>query len=283
VVSARLGRLSIAERAAERALALPEEDDDALTPELRLETALLGARAARAQEHREAAVGLFGAVLAIDAEHAEALFGIGELRLALGDAAGARDALLRLLEPARTRIALFSRPCPPTPRSGSAKPARRCATARLLTTERFAHAGPRACWCAAANEEAIVARPPGRGSADGSASGAAAAGGRAELTRSGAPAAERLLRDGAWPVRPGRGNAQRAAEPEGHGGRDRAGAGRAENDERLEHPRGARRGAAPTRALREARSTIASPNRQPRASAAAFPRRAHARPRRVAR
>jgi len=97
VVSAQLGRLSVAERAAERALALPPNGDAALTPALRLETALVGARAARAQDHRETAAGLFAGVLALEADHAEALAGLGELRLALGDAAGARDVLLRRL------------------------------------------------------------------------------------------------------------------------------------------------------------------------------------------
>jgi tetratricopeptide (TPR) repeat protein len=97
IVSARLGRLSVAERAAERALALPGSDEGALSPALRLETALVGARAARAQDHREAAAGMFAAVLALDADQAEALAGLGELRLALGDAAGARDALVRRL------------------------------------------------------------------------------------------------------------------------------------------------------------------------------------------
>ncbi len=97
VVSAKLGRLSVAERAAERALALPAADDEALAPGLRLETALVGARAARAQDHRETAASLFAAVLALDADHAEALAGLGELRLSLGDASGAREVLLRRL------------------------------------------------------------------------------------------------------------------------------------------------------------------------------------------
>lgn len=97
LASALLGRLALAERAAERALALPGDDGDALAPALRLETALVGARAARAQDHREIAASLFGAALTLDPEHAEALSGVGELRLLLGDAAGARDALTRRL------------------------------------------------------------------------------------------------------------------------------------------------------------------------------------------
>jgi lipopolysaccharide biosynthesis regulator YciM len=97
VASAGLGRLAEAERAALRALSLPEDDADPLTPALRLETALVGARAARAQDHLEAAAELFGAVLTQDPEQAEALASIGELRLALGDAEGARDALVRRL------------------------------------------------------------------------------------------------------------------------------------------------------------------------------------------
>ncbi len=97
LVSASLGRLANAERAAERALTLPADGADTLAPALRLETALAGARAARAQDHREVAADLFVAALACDANHAEALFGLGELRLLLGDAAGARDALTRRL------------------------------------------------------------------------------------------------------------------------------------------------------------------------------------------
>jgi Tfp pilus assembly protein PilF len=97
VASARLGRLAVAERAALRALSLPADDTDALSPALRLETALVGARAARAQDHREAAKELFAEVLTLDPSQPEALSGLGDLRLALGDAAGARELLLRRL------------------------------------------------------------------------------------------------------------------------------------------------------------------------------------------
>jgi tetratricopeptide (TPR) repeat protein len=97
VASARLGRLAVAERAALRALSLPGDDTDALSPALRLETALVGARAARAQDHREAAQELFAEVLKLDPGQPEALSGLGELRLALGDAAGARELLVRRL------------------------------------------------------------------------------------------------------------------------------------------------------------------------------------------
>jgi Tfp pilus assembly protein PilF len=97
VASARLGRLAVAERAALRALSLPGDDTDALSPALRLETALVGARAARAQDHREAAKELFAEVLKLDPSQPEALSGLGELRLALGDAAGARELLVRRL------------------------------------------------------------------------------------------------------------------------------------------------------------------------------------------
>jgi tetratricopeptide (TPR) repeat protein len=97
LVSARLGRLSVAERAAERALGLSAADAEALPAALRLETALAGARASRAQDHREAAATAFSAVLALEPDHPEALAGLGELRLALGDAAGARDVLVRRL------------------------------------------------------------------------------------------------------------------------------------------------------------------------------------------
>ena len=97
VASAQLGRLANAERAALRALALPGDDSDALSPALRLETALVGARAARAQDHREAGRDLFGEALKLDPNQPEALSGLGELRLALGDASGAREMLVRRL------------------------------------------------------------------------------------------------------------------------------------------------------------------------------------------
>jgi len=97
VASAKLGRLANAERAALRALSLPGDDTDALAPALRLETALVGARAARAQDHREAARDLFAEALALDPNQPEALSGLGELRLALGDAGGAREMLVRRL------------------------------------------------------------------------------------------------------------------------------------------------------------------------------------------
>jgi tetratricopeptide (TPR) repeat protein len=97
IVSAELGELAVVERAAGRALTLAAADEEALAPELRLESALAGARAASAQEHREAAVGLFEAALVLEPQHAEALASLGALRLALGDAAGARAALLRRL------------------------------------------------------------------------------------------------------------------------------------------------------------------------------------------
>jgi len=97
VASARLGRLAAAERAALRALSLPPTDGDALPPAFRLETALVGARAARAQERGESARELFGEVLKLDPSQPEALSGLGELRLAQGDAAGAREMLVRRL------------------------------------------------------------------------------------------------------------------------------------------------------------------------------------------
>jgi tetratricopeptide (TPR) repeat protein len=81
VASATLGRLSIAERAAVHALSLPPEDVDALPRELRLETALAGARAASAQEHFAAAADLLSEVLQLDPDQAEALSTLSELRL----------------------------------------------------------------------------------------------------------------------------------------------------------------------------------------------------------
>jgi tetratricopeptide (TPR) repeat protein len=97
VASAVLGRLPIAERAAVQALALPAEDVDALPAPLRLETALAGARAAWAQEHFEAAADLLGEVLGLDPDQAEALSSLSELRLGAGDAAAARELLVRRL------------------------------------------------------------------------------------------------------------------------------------------------------------------------------------------
>ena len=224
LVSARLGRLSVAERAAERALALPGDDNDALLPELRLETALVGARAARAQDHRETAAELFGVVLALDAEHSEALFGTGELRLSLGDAAGARDALLRLvLQPGRgahkslmpasdadraVQLALLAEAHERLGETPTAL-ARYRESLALDPNREPAHAGlARLLVRQGQNEEAIVALTAWAGlSAEPEARAARllqaaelelAAGGRAE-------AAERLLRDAlsAWQQAPG--------------------------------------------------------------------------------
>ncbi|MEN8161263.1 MAG: tetratricopeptide repeat protein, partial [Myxococcota bacterium] len=97
VASATLGRLAVAERAAVQALGLPVEDVDALPVPLRLETALAGARAAWAQEHFAAAADLLGEVLRLDPDQAEALSSLSELRLHAGDAAAARELLVRRL------------------------------------------------------------------------------------------------------------------------------------------------------------------------------------------
>jgi tetratricopeptide (TPR) repeat protein len=214
LVSAQLGRLSVAERAAERALALPGDDNDALTPQLRLETALIGARAARAQDHRETAAELFGVVLALDPEHAEALFGTGELRLALGDAAGARDALLRLVLQSASdadravQLALLA---------GAHERLGEASTALLRYRESLAldpnrepaHAGlARLLVREGQNEEAIVALTAWAGLSAEPETRAARLlqAAELELARSGrAEAAERLLRDalGAWPEAPG--------------------------------------------------------------------------------
>jgi tetratricopeptide (TPR) repeat protein len=88
----RLDRRAQAKRAAELALEL-SEDGTGLDEATRLETALLGGRAARSLECLEAAAHLYGRALEFSPGHAEALAARGELLFALGDLAGAREML----------------------------------------------------------------------------------------------------------------------------------------------------------------------------------------------
>ena len=93
-VTAALDRHAEAEQAATRALELA---GSALPEELRLATAHLGGRSARALGRLEAADRLFAMALALDPEDHEALAARAELRFALGDlAAAARAAEARL-------------------------------------------------------------------------------------------------------------------------------------------------------------------------------------------
>jgi tetratricopeptide (TPR) repeat protein len=214
LVSARLGRLSVAERAAERALALAAADADALPAPLRLETALVGARAARAQDHREAAATAFAAVLALEPDHPEALAALGELRLSLGDAAGAREVLARRLGQQASdadRAVLLSWLGEADERLGDVEGAlRRWREALGLDPKReAAHAGlARLLVREGRNEEAIGALT---GWAELAADGQTRAArllqaAELELARPGrAGAAEPLLRDAlaAWPQAPG--------------------------------------------------------------------------------
>lgn len=83
-----------AETAAARALDLAAADSDNLPDvDLQLETALVGARAARKRERLEAALLFLGAALDLDSSHAEALEAYGELHFERGDLVAARSAL----------------------------------------------------------------------------------------------------------------------------------------------------------------------------------------------
>ncbi len=92
----RAGDLARAEAAASRAINLAS-DGAALTPALRKQAALIGARAAQALDHPASAARLLADVLAQDPEHAEALGQQGRTLLRLGDIGGARRALERAL------------------------------------------------------------------------------------------------------------------------------------------------------------------------------------------
>ena len=77
---------------AERAIYL-DAVDGALDPQLRLATALIGARAAGERGNGEAAARFYAHALAAEPEHADALAEYGETLAGLGDLAGARTAL----------------------------------------------------------------------------------------------------------------------------------------------------------------------------------------------
>jgi len=91
-VAFALGRRAQAKRAAELALELAQGGAE-LDEATRLETALVGGRAARALDCLGAAAHLYGAAVEISPDHAEALAAKGELLFALGDREGARRAL----------------------------------------------------------------------------------------------------------------------------------------------------------------------------------------------
>ncbi len=91
-VAFALGRRAQAKRAAEIALELADGGAE-LDQAARLETALIGGRAARSLECPEPAARLYGAALEISPLHAEALAARGELLFDLGDRKGARLAL----------------------------------------------------------------------------------------------------------------------------------------------------------------------------------------------
>jgi tetratricopeptide (TPR) repeat protein len=85
--------LAEAETCAGRALDLSAASDEPLDETLRLDTALVGGRAARAQDRLEPAIRFFEAAVALAPEHLEALEAVGELLFERGDLARARTAL----------------------------------------------------------------------------------------------------------------------------------------------------------------------------------------------
>jgi tetratricopeptide (TPR) repeat protein len=91
-VAFTLGRRAQAKRAAELALDLAEGGAE-LDETIRLETAVIGGRAARALDCLEAAARLYSAAVELSPTHAEALAAKGELLFSLGDRQGARPAL----------------------------------------------------------------------------------------------------------------------------------------------------------------------------------------------
>ena len=93
-VAAALERFEEAEQSAGRALDLDAGDGEAaLGRELRLATALVGGRAARARDRLEAAILFYAAALEVDGANTEALEAHGELLFERGDLAAARAAL----------------------------------------------------------------------------------------------------------------------------------------------------------------------------------------------
>ena len=91
-VALRLGRHDAAATAACRAFDLDPSAIAFVGPE-RLETALAGAEGARESGARSSALRLYAAALDLAPEHADAAASLGELELALGDAANARRHL----------------------------------------------------------------------------------------------------------------------------------------------------------------------------------------------
>ncbi len=74
----------------------PDDSDRGVSADVRLATALVGGRAARAQGRIDAAIGFYSAALALDAESRDARAGLGECLFEIGDRNGARAALLPL-------------------------------------------------------------------------------------------------------------------------------------------------------------------------------------------
>jgi tetratricopeptide (TPR) repeat protein len=102
-VSATLETWEEAETAAGRTLDLAQADDAtdperALEPELRIQTALAGGRAARERNRLESSARFYAAALALAPENLEALEAHGELLFLLGDPEAARGSLERSLE-----------------------------------------------------------------------------------------------------------------------------------------------------------------------------------------
>ncbi|MBK7947952.1 MAG: tetratricopeptide repeat protein [Deltaproteobacteria bacterium] len=90
-----LARPDVALRHAEQALELAR--GRSVPPEIQLELALLGGRAARRQSNRGAALRLFEAALAIEADHPEALAGLAEAHFEVGDLQAAKPLIERRL------------------------------------------------------------------------------------------------------------------------------------------------------------------------------------------
>jgi tetratricopeptide (TPR) repeat protein len=91
-VCSAVGDFAEAVEMASRALDLGEAGAG-LDPQLRLETALVGARAARKRGNGEAAARFYASALAVAPEHPEALAEYGETLVGLGDLPAARGAI----------------------------------------------------------------------------------------------------------------------------------------------------------------------------------------------
>lgn len=90
-----LERPDVAIRHAEQALELAR--GRSIAPEIQLELALLGGRAARRVSNRGAALRLFEAALAIETDHPEALAGLAEAHFEVGDLHAAKPLIERRL------------------------------------------------------------------------------------------------------------------------------------------------------------------------------------------